>query len=98
MGYLKWGVANTEKRLAMSQLSVSHRITREIRNESLDHLREIERLLKECLGPRNATSVAFATGIMTALSEMTLGFMTTDSKRASKYAEMGFAALMRALA
>jgi AcrR family transcriptional regulator len=97
MAYLKWGVANTEKRQAMSQLSVSHRITPDTRDKSMEPLREIEKLLKERLGPRNTITVAFAAGIMTALSEVTIGFMTSDTKKASKYAEMGFAALMRAL-
>jgi AcrR family transcriptional regulator len=97
MAYLKWGVANAAKRQAMSQLSVSHRITKGVRDESMGHLREIEKLLKECLGPTNTNTVAFAVGIMTALSEVTIGFMTSDGKRASKYAEMGLAALMGAL-
>jgi len=97
MAYLKWGVANPEKRQAMSQLSVSHRITRDTRDRSMTHLREIEDLLKQCLGPENTSTAAFAAGIMTALSEVTIGFMTSDSRRASKYAGMGFAALMRAL-
>jgi AcrR family transcriptional regulator len=97
MAYLKWGVANPRKRQAMSQLSVSHRITSDIREESMGHLREIEKLLKQCLGPGNTNNVAFAAGIMTALSEVTIGFMTSDSRKANKYAEMGFAALLRAL-
>jgi AcrR family transcriptional regulator len=97
MAYLKWGVSNPEKRQAMSQLSVSHRITQDIRAESMQHLREIDRLLKQCLGRGNANTVAFATGIMTALSEVTIGFMSSDGRKAAKYAEMGFGALMRAL-
>jgi AcrR family transcriptional regulator len=95
--YLKWGVANPSKRQAMSQLSVSHRITREVRDESMGLLREVETLLKECLGPRSSMSVAFAVGIMTALTEVTIGFMASDKKKATKYAEVGFAALMKAL-
>ena len=97
MAYLKWGVANASKRQAMSQLSVSHRITKDVRDECMELLREIEIHLKECVGPRKTMTVAFAIGIMTALSEVTIGFMTSDSKKASKYAEMGFAALMKAL-
>jgi AcrR family transcriptional regulator len=95
--YLKWGVANPSKRLAMSQLSVSHRITRKVRDESMELLREVEALLKECLGFRSSMSISFAVGLMTALTEMTIGFMTSDKKRASKYAEMGFVAFMKAL-
>ncbi len=98
MAYLKWGVSNPEKRQAMSQLSVSRRIAQGVRDESMEHLREIYELLKQCLGPRNTNTVAFAAGIMTALSDVTIGFMTSDARKASKYAEMGFAALMRALA
>jgi AcrR family transcriptional regulator len=97
MAYLKWGVANPSKRQAMSQLSVSHRITKEVRDESMDLLHEVEILLKECLGPQNTMTVDFAVGIMTALTEVTIGFMTSDSKKASKYAEVGFVALMKAL-
>jgi AcrR family transcriptional regulator len=97
MAYLRWGVANAAKRQAMAQLSVSHRIASDVREASMEHLREIERLLKECLGPGNSNTVAFAMAIMTALSEVTINFMTLDRKKASKYAEMGFAALMRAL-
>jgi AcrR family transcriptional regulator len=95
--YLKWGVANPSKRQAMSQLSVSHRITKEVRDESMELRREVEILLKECLGPRSSMSVAFAVGMMTALTEVTIDFMTSDKKKASKYAEMGFAALMKSL-
>ncbi len=95
--YLKWGVANPSKRLAMSQLSVSHRITKEVRDESMRLLREVEILLRECLGPKSSMTVAFAVGIMTALTEVTIGFMTSDKKKASKYAEAGFMALMNAL-
>jgi AcrR family transcriptional regulator len=97
MAYLKWGVANASKRLAMAQLSVSHRVTGEIRDEAMKDLREVEVLLKECLGPRSAMTVAFAVGIMTALSEVTIGFMASDTRRASKHAETGFVALMKAL-
>ncbi len=98
MAYLKWGVSNPDKRQAMSQLSVSRRIAQGVRDESMEHLRGIYELLKQCLGPRNTNTVAFAAGIMTALSDVTIGFMTSDTRKASKYAEMGFAALMRALA
>jgi len=98
MAYLKWGVANPEKRQAMSQLSVSHRITKDTRDRSMEHLREIEKLLKQCLGHGNTHTVAFAAGIMTALSDVTIGFMISDTRKASNYAEMGFQALMRALA
>ncbi len=97
MAYLGWGVANASKRKAMSQLSVSHRITKDTRDKAMEQLLEIEILLRECLGPANTTTVAFAIGIMTALSEVTIGFMTSDSRKASDYAELGFAALMRAL-
>ena len=95
--YLKWGVANPSKRQAMSQLSVSHRITKEVRDGSMELLREVEILLKECLGPRSSMSVAFAVGIMTALSEVTIGFVTSDASKASQYTEMGFVAFMKAI-
>jgi AcrR family transcriptional regulator len=95
--YLKWGVANPSKRQAMSQLSVSYRITKEVRDESMKLLREVEILLKECVGPGSSMTVAFAVEIMTALTEVTIGFMTSDKKKASKYAEVGFTALMKAL-
>jgi AcrR family transcriptional regulator len=95
--YLNWGVANPSKRQAMSQLSVSHRIKKEVRDESMGLLREVEILLKECLGSRSSMSVAFAVGIMTALTEVTIGFMASDKKKASKYAEVGFVAFMKAI-
>jgi AcrR family transcriptional regulator len=97
MAYLKWGVANPSKRQAMSQLSVSHRITKEVRDESMELLREVEILLRDCIGPRSSMSVTFAVGMMTALTEVTIGFMTSDKKKASKYAELGFVAFMKAL-
>jgi hypothetical protein len=96
MAYLKWGMANPSKRQALSQLSVSHRITKEVRDESMKHLREIEDLLK-CVSPSNTIADDFAVAIMTALSEVTIGFMTSEKKKASKYAEMGFVALMKSL-
>jgi AcrR family transcriptional regulator len=96
MAYLKWGMANPSKRQAMSQLSVSHRITKEVRDESMKHLREVENLLK-CLSPGNTIADDFAVAIMTALSEVTIGFMTSERKKAVKYAEMGFVALMKSL-
>jgi AcrR family transcriptional regulator len=95
--YLKWGVANPLKRQAMSQLSVSHRITKEVREESMEPLREVETLLKECLGPKSSMTVPFAVSVMTALTEVTIAFMTSDKKQASKYAETGFVALMKVL-
>jgi AcrR family transcriptional regulator len=95
--YLKWGVANPSKRHAMSQLSVSHRITKQVRDESMELLREVEILLRECLGPKSSMSIAFAVGIMTAFTEVTIGFMTSDRKKALEYAEVGFVALMKAL-
>jgi AcrR family transcriptional regulator len=96
MAYLKWGMANPSKRQALSQLSISHRITKEVRDESMKHLREIEDLLK-CVSPSNTITDDFAVAIMTALSEVTIGFMTSEKKKASKYAEMGFVALMKSL-
>jgi AcrR family transcriptional regulator len=95
--YLMWGVANPSKRQAMLQLSVSHRITKEVRDQSMELLREVEILLKECLGPSSSMSVGFAVAIMTALTEITIGFMASDKKKASKYAEVGFVAFMKAL-
>jgi AcrR family transcriptional regulator len=97
MAYLKWGVSNPDKRQAMSQLSVSHRVTRDTREKSMQQLREIDKLLKECVGTGKTTTVAFAVGIMTALTEVTIGFMTSDPRKAAKYAQMGFTAMMRAL-
>jgi AcrR family transcriptional regulator len=97
MAYLKWGVANASKRQAMSQLSVSHRITKDVRDGAMEYLREIEILVKEYLGPGKSMSVAFAIATMTALSEVTIGFMISDSRKASKYADMGFVALMKSL-
>jgi rubrerythrin len=80
----------------MSQLSVSHRITKEVRDESMKHLREIENLLQR-VSPGNTVTDDFAVAIMTALSEVTIGFMTAERKKARKYAEMGFVALMKSL-
>jgi AcrR family transcriptional regulator len=97
LAYLKWGVSNPEKRQAMSQLSVSHRITQDTRDEAMGRLREIDKLLKQCVGRGKTNTAAFAAGIMTALSEVTIGFMISDGRKAAKYAKMGFAALMRAL-
>jgi AcrR family transcriptional regulator len=96
MAYLKWGMANPSKRQAMSQLSVSHRITQEVRDESMKHLREIENLLK-CVSPGNTITDDFAVAMMTALSEVTIGFMTSGRKKTVRYAEMGFVALMKSL-
>ncbi len=98
MAYLRWGVQNPAKRQAMSQLSVSHRVTDTVRDESMKHLQEVSTLLKQCLGPENQNTAAFAAGIMTALSDVTIGFMASDRRKAAKYAEMGFHALVRALA
>jgi AcrR family transcriptional regulator len=95
--YLKWGVANPSKRKAMSQLSVSHRITDEVRDEFMAPIHEVEILLRECLGPRSSMTVAFAIAIMTALAEVTIGFMASDKRKASRYAQVGFAALMKAI-
>jgi AcrR family transcriptional regulator len=98
MAYLNWGLQNEDKRKAMAQLSVSNQITEATRKASLQPLKEISKLLEECVNPETGQSVAFVSALMTSLSELTLHFMASDRKKAKQYAEMGFESLVRAIA
>ena len=98
--YIEWGVANPDKRKAMTQLSVSDRISERTRAASLEAFAEVNTLLRESIahGALRDHPPAFAAAILGSLAETTMDFISREPKRAERYSAAGFEAFWNAIA
>lgn len=98
--WMRWAIANPEKRRALALLAVSDEITAATRAAAREAKGDIAELLdrSRANGPMRDAPMGFVLGIMNALAETTMDFMVNDPKNADKHCEVGFDALWRVIA
>lgn len=96
--YVDWALAQPEKRKAMEQLTLSHRIAPATIEAAMAGMGAIGRGVRDCLPPHSAISSEFAAAMMTALLAVVIDFAERQPQQKEEHIANGFAALWRALA
>jgi AcrR family transcriptional regulator len=98
--YLDWGMGNRHKRRAMEQLHVSSQVTPEVRAVASAPFAEIEKLITDNIARKVLRDypVAYLGASMSAMAEMTIGFMQQDPTSAERYRQSGFEMLWNGMA
>jgi AcrR family transcriptional regulator len=98
--WMRWAVANPEKRRALAQLGVSDEITSASRAAGNKTMAGIVELMERSRahGPSCDAPLAFVAAIMNSLAETTMDFMIQDPRHAKKHCKVGFEALWRVVA
>ncbi|MFL9874858.1 TetR/AcrR family transcriptional regulator [Paraburkholderia megapolitana] len=98
--YIDWGVAYPFKRKAMSQLSISERITEHSRDAGMAAFGEINAMVHQISsnGPLKDQSPLFVAAMMNAIAEATMEFIEREPKQAKRYKAAGFQAFWSAVA
>ncbi|MBE1162451.1 TetR/AcrR family transcriptional regulator [Dyella acidiphila] len=99
-GYVDWGVANPLKRKAMSQLTVSDRITAQTKEAGSAGFARVSAMLQESLagGALKDQPPSFVGAILSSLAETTMDFITREPALAERYKSAGFEAFWAAIA
>lgn len=97
--WMRWVIADPNKRRALAQLSVCEEITPETRAKGHKTMAGMAELLERCraAGPMREASMSFVVSIMNSLAETTMDFMLQDPANAEKHCRQGFDALWRVL-
>ncbi len=96
--YVAWGSRENEKRQAMSQLAVSHRVSREVMEDAMEPLAVLNSMLRDCGDGTAGLSSLHVAAIMTALAGVALDFAANDPAYADRHSDLCFAAFCRAIA
>jgi AcrR family transcriptional regulator len=97
--YVDWGVANPQKRKAMSQLTVSDRITPQSKDAGMVGFGQITAMLQESVagGALKDQPHAFVGAILSSLAETTMEFILREPAMAERYKSAGFDAFWAAV-
>ncbi|MDE1179275.1 TetR/AcrR family transcriptional regulator [Paraburkholderia sp.] len=97
--YIQWGATHPAQRRAMSQLSVSDRITDDTRQLGAKAFEEIGATLDEVVttGNLKGQSPLFVAAIMESIAETTLSFIAREPDAADNYTRAGFDAFWNAV-
>jgi AcrR family transcriptional regulator len=97
--YIEWGASHGLKRKAMSQLTVSDRVTEATRKKADAYFVDIKRIMVSLLaeGPLKRQSFVFALSIMEAIAETTLTHIARSPQQSDNYRRAGFLALWGAI-
>lgn len=98
--YVDWGVANPLKRKALSQLSVSERISPQSREAGMAGFAQINALMQESLagGVLKDQPPSFVGAILSSLAETTMEFILREPASSERYRHAGFEAFWAAVA
>ena len=98
--YIEWGAGGPSQRKAMSQLTVSDRITAVSRQQGGAAFREVIAMLDEIADASGSgrQSAAFIAAIMESLAETTLSFIAREPAALAHYQQAGFEAFWGAVA
>jgi AcrR family transcriptional regulator len=96
--YVAWGLLENEKRQAMSQLAVSHRVSQNVMEHAIEPLAVINSMLSDCVDETSGLSGLHVAAIMTALANVALDFAARDPAHAVRHGDLCFAAFCRAVA
>jgi AcrR family transcriptional regulator len=96
--YVAWGLRETEKRQAMSQLAVSHRVSPDVMAHAVEPLAVLNHMLSDCVDETFGLTSPHVAAIMTALAGVALDFAARDPLHAARHGDVCFAAFYRAVA
>ncbi|WP_109124409.1 TetR/AcrR family transcriptional regulator [Dyella sp. C11] len=98
--YVNWGAANPEGRKVMAQLTVSERVTQESRAAGSAPFGGVQDMLKDAMhkGVLRDLAPAFVGALLSAMADVTIGFVEREPARADKYRSAGFEAFWNAIA
>ena len=97
--WMRWSVANPEKRRALTQLHVSDEITPKTRAAVHEAMAGFAELMERSRanGSMRDVPMSFVVAIMISLAEATMDFMLQDPANAEEHCRVGFDALWRVL-
>lgn len=97
--FIKWGVANPEKRKALAQLQVSGKLTKETKAVGAAPFAEVEAMGREAIaqGTIRDFPLEFLIAMMDALTQATIELMVANPSNAAKYRRFGFEAFWNGL-
>jgi len=98
--YVDWGLARPSKRQAMLQLNVSERITEASKAEGEVRFEGAKEAMLQlvALGRLHGLARAFASDLLLAMAETTIGAMAASPADADRYRTVGFEAFWSAAA
>jgi AcrR family transcriptional regulator len=96
--YLAWGLRENEKRQAISQLAVSHRVSHDVMENAIEPMAVINSMLSDCVDETSGLSSLHVAAMMTALAGVALDFAGRDPAHAARHGDLCFAAFCRAVA
>jgi len=97
--YIDWGISFPARRKAMTQLTVSDRITEKSRQAGTEGFDDAASTMQQIAargGLRDRPS-AFASSIMVSLAETTMDFISRYPREADRYRDAGFEAFWNAV-
>ncbi|CAG4886693.1 TetR/AcrR family transcriptional regulator [Paraburkholderia saeva] len=97
--YVNWGVAQPDKRRTLAQLSVSDRISEQVKVAGMQAFANVNTMIEESIarGALRDLPPAFVTAIMGSLAETTMDFIARDPAHADRYRTAGFEAFWSAI-
>jgi AcrR family transcriptional regulator len=97
--FIKWGVANREKRKVLAQLQVSDKLTNETKAVGAAAFAEVLVMGKEAIGQGIIQDFPpeFLIAMMEAMTQATIELITANPSQSGKYRTMGFEALWNGL-
>jgi AcrR family transcriptional regulator len=98
--YVTWGMESPAKRRAMTQLSVSERITDQSRQEGQAGFEDAAKAMQQIVaqGKLNGLPTAFASDLLLGMAETTMASMVANPAAAEHYRNVGFEAFWSAAA
>ena len=98
--YVTWGIGSPAKRKAMTQLSVSDRITGRNKREGQAGFEEATEAMQQLVarGKLSGLHPAFASDLLLAMAETTMATMLANPAKAERYRRAGFEAFWSAAA
>jgi AcrR family transcriptional regulator len=98
--YVNWGIQSPAKRKAMTQLTVSDRITDQSRLEGQEGFEEASKAMQQLVaqGKLSGLPPSFASDLLLAMAETTMASMAANPAHAEHYRTAGFGAFWSAAA
>jgi AcrR family transcriptional regulator len=91
--YVKWGIANPERRKVLAQLYVSEVLTKESKEAGSAPFVEMHNMIRDAIDVRafrNDLPVELASKSFGALADATMDLMVQHSAKANRYRDSGF--------
>lgn len=97
--YIDWGVAHPRERKVMAQLTVSERVTPEVKAAGAAAFADVSGMLHEAMatGLLRDHPPAFVGALLSALAETTMDFIAREPERTESYRSAGFEAFWQAI-